>query len=506
MSRSAGVRGAGRRQGRALLGAGLTALLVLSGAAAGSATTGRVVVTDGVVEVQAEVRVGDVAAANQTDAVVDLTFTSDAGSVAASPGIVRVRGPQGEAQTLRTGTVDGSRQRVRPWFTSGDPAGTYTVDVLDLELDVTAADGTVRHLVMQQDAAATFVVRPESQLTVDVAPQVVPKGQKVYVHGDLAVAGPERMGSWARYVPAAGATVKLYLDPSGSAPRVYRGSATVDEDGHFGRELTADVSGTWSAEYAGTTSRALAREAAPMTVRTPASPVRSAIATTTVKGETLRARVIVPRSVTVGLTPKTLVADIAFLFPHQSGNATYLAVCHRTPSTCAGNDVFGDAQIWDDNTARELLYIDASYPAGTYRVGLYSGGFRTYQENESARVTFKESRTVTTFQVKHATRTGAKASRSRVAKGAGVVLSGRFSEARAKYGVAGYYGAKGAKLRVYFDPAGPAGPDYRKSVTTGAGGVYRVTVRPTKAGTWIVKYPGSSTRASSKDSVRVTVR
>ncbi|WP_402463700.1 hypothetical protein [Isoptericola aurantiacus] len=492
--------------GHRWISGGLALLLVLTGAGAGSASPERVVVTDGTVEVEASVRVDDVATGNETDVVVDLELSSEAGDVTASNGWVGFRGPDGDTVGAKVAArVDESRLRARMRLYSGADPGTYTVDIISLPVDVALPDGTVRQLAMEHDAVATFVARPESDLRLDVAPEAVARGQKVYVHGSLDVGLLDGRTS-AHPEPGAGEPVEVYFNPSGSAPRELRATLTADEGGYFGREFTADSSGRWSVEYAGTNTTAPAREDAWMSIRRVDGPSKSGVATTKVRGETLRARVTVPRSVTVGIRPKTIVADVSYLFPRDTANSSGLTACHHKPRVCDGRTVSTFSQIWDGNTERTLLYLDATSPAGDYAVTLESRGYRVYGSNDAADVDFSGNQTATTFRLKHTTRIGVHASKARAAKDTKVVLSGRLKEARAEYGVAGYHGVRGATVKVSFDPDGPGGPRYRKSVKTGKGGAYSVSVRPQRSGTWIVEFDGSPKKAADADKVRIRTR
>ncbi|WP_454850255.1 hypothetical protein [Promicromonospora soli] len=61
-------------------------------------------------------------------------------------------------------------------------------------------------------------------------------------------------------------------------------------------------------------------------------------------------------------------------------------------------------------------------------------------------------------------------------------------------------------VKLYFDPVGSTGPQYKKTVRTNSKGVYTTTARTSRSGKWIAKYPGTDLQAPSKRAVTITVR
>jgi hypothetical protein len=61
-------------------------------------------------------------------------------------------------------------------------------------------------------------------------------------------------------------------------------------------------------------------------------------------------------------------------------------------------------------------------------------------------------------------------------------------------------------VKLYFDPAGSTGPQYKKTVRTNSKGVYTTSYRTSVSGKWIAKYPGTDLQAPSQSAVTVTVR
>jgi hypothetical protein len=65
--------------------------------------------------------------------------------------------------------------------------------------------------------------------------------------------------------------------------------------------------------------------------------------------------------------------------------------------------------------------------------------------------------------------------------------------------------APNTSVKLYFDPAGSAGPTLQKTVTTGTNGTYSTTALTSSSGTWIAKYAGTTLQAPSQATVAITV-
>jgi len=71
---------------------------------------------------------------------------------------------------------------------------------------------------------------------------------------------------------------------------------------------------------------------------------------------------------------------------------------------------------------------------------------------------------------------------------------------------AGYRLSATTPVKLYWDPAGTAGAQYKKTVYTNTTGVWTTKYRTTASGRWIAVYPGAALSASSRSAVTITVR
>jgi len=101
----------------------------------------------------------------------------------------------------------------------------------------------------------TFHVKLPTALKVNASPEPAAYGETITVVGGLTHYSQSAKKSTAY----AGKKVDVYFDPKGAAPRAKVGSVTTNSKGGFTKRFTARTTGTWSAQFAGTSSYAAAR-------------------------------------------------------------------------------------------------------------------------------------------------------------------------------------------------------------------------------------------------------
>jgi hypothetical protein len=101
------------------------------------------------------------------------------------------------------------------------------------------------------------VVKKLTRLSVNASPEPAAVGETLTVSGKLTRA--TSASAKTAYVVYAGKTVDVYFDPAGAAPRAKVATVTTDSNGKFAKKFTAKTTGTWSAQFAGTSSYAAVR-------------------------------------------------------------------------------------------------------------------------------------------------------------------------------------------------------------------------------------------------------
>lgn len=109
----------------------------------------------------------------------------------------------------------------------------------------------------------SFKVQRPSKLTLDAKPEPVEKGDRVTITGRLQVLRfkDDYFGEGAYWANQSGQKVRLYFDPTGSAPRSYVTTVTTNSSGVYSWKWKSTKTGVWTAEYAGTASRAFVKSA-----------------------------------------------------------------------------------------------------------------------------------------------------------------------------------------------------------------------------------------------------
>lgn len=341
-----------------------------------------------------------------------------------------------------------------------------------------------------------------------LAPNAAPVGAPVQVQGYVADEGLFR--------PQVGVTVTVYFDPVGTLARRAVASAVTDDEGWFATTLQPRTSGTYEVlvvgggEVRGVNTRKF-------TVRPTSQTIRSAVTSASENGYTAKMRVVT-QDVVTGVEPQTVYLDAGIMVSGSHDNLydlPYLNNRRAEGRYGVGEFHAGGSAEWSSayNGVRTLR-MSAVHPAGLYDV-YYDGWVNVYQDRwdldgdgvtGAARIRMS-TKPITTIRVRRASTTTIAASSTSFTGARNIELHGSVRKVQlVSDSVAENRLAPNTALRLYFDPAGQAGPVYTKTVHTNSNGAYRTTVRTSRSGTWIAKYVGTSLQAPSKRSVSITVR
>lgn len=343
-----------------------------------------------------------------------------------------------------------------------------------------------------------------------VAPDRAPAGSPVQVHGYVG-------HGWRS--PAVGEAITIYFDPAGSAPRAAVATVSSDDNGWFAATFRPDISGTYDIIRPGEDENTVMGErTATFTSREAALPVRSVVVSGTRSGYTAKARVTV-QDVVTRVEPQTVHLDSGILTPGFPGNAIdsgpYMTN-RRAEGRYGVGEVYSTRQEpWRTSYSGTRTYrLSAVHPAGIYDVD-FLGPIAVFKDPwdadrdgilQDVRINMPGD-PVTTIRVRRASTTTIAASSTSFTGARNIELRGSVRKVQlVSNSVAENRLAPNTALKLYFDPAGSAGPVYTKTVRTNSNGAYRTTVRTSRSGSWIAKYVGTSLQAPSKRSVTITVR
>ncbi len=360
------------------------------------------------------------------------------------------------------------------------------------------------------DDAGSSSVGPQNSYTnynVYLAPNASTVGAPVQLHGYL-------WDSEAR--PSIGVELLIYFDPVGTAPREVVDTVITDGYGAFARTFTPRTSGTYEvvAQLAGYVA---GTNKADFTVRPADQTVRSGVISASKNGYTAKMRVTT-QDVVTRVEAQTVYLDMGIQTLGASAHSDrlpYLSNRRAEGRYRVGEFAApGSAKLTSNYSGVRAYRMSALHPAGLYDV--YSDDvvnvYNEYWDMDRDGITrFTEvqmpHKPITTIRVRRASTTTIAASSTSFTGARNIELRGSLrrvqlvSDTKAENRL-----APNIALKLYFDPAGQAGPSYVKTVRTGPTGAYRTTVRATRSGTWIAKYEGTSLQAPSKRSVTVTVR
>jgi hypothetical protein len=310
--------------------------------------------------------------------------------------------------------------------------------------------------------------------------------------------------------------VTIYFDPSGTAPRAAVATVTANDDGWFTKTLRPRTSGVYDILPRGS-GEIVGQGKATFTSRPASRPVRSTVLSATKDGSTAKVRVIV-QDVVTRVEPQTVYLDGAILTPGFPGIISIgpYMTNRRAEGKFGVSDVYAERkEIWRTNYSATRYYeLSAVHPAGLYSV-YFPGEIAVYQDRwdedddgllQDVRVPLPY-KVVTTVRVRRASITTISASSTEFTGAKTITLRGAVRKVKLITDTrAGLRLSPDTPVKLYFDPAGPAGPVYKKTVRTGSDGVYTTKVGTSVSGRWIAKYPGTELQAPSKRGVAITVR
>ncbi|MFJ3402799.1 hypothetical protein [Promicromonospora sp. NPDC090134] len=390
--------------------------------------------------------------------------------------------------------------------------GLYTVSVT-ADVDVTMVDGRVVTVPL----AGTDLFSTPLRASRDI-PELWTSPSSVPTGATITVSGVANMRDLAKgYVPAAGQPVELYFDPSGSAPETLRATLTTDSRGFFTSQQRTTSSGEWRALMPTTDAWRRAMTSATSSVRARSTTLREGVVLRTKNGLTVGHRLIT-HDVVVGLDPVTRRVDVANLDYSTGADGGYVMIASRR-----GEGYYADGydkHVWmqahGGGQSAPTFTFRPTLPAGVYDVGVTESmkacSTPDWVEQYSATYSCRhdimvDDSTVTTLVVKRASSTTVAASATSFTGPKTITLRGAVRKVQLVSNTkAAIRLSPNTPVKLYFDPAGATGPQYKKTVRTNSKGVYTTTYRTSMSGRWIAKYPGTDLQAPSQGAVTITVK
>lgn len=505
-------------QVRRALGATLGTMLLITGAgvAPASAAEGTVTVSSGGYEVTARVVVSDRDTATPYEIPVDIYLEHDGTAISLDRGSVIVTNPSGGQLGGATSLTEVGEGHLRavPRLQNGARIGDYRVSfTASVEVQGHAAPALVQVGAVD---LVTFQVRYRTMLEATARSGNQPTGAVTTVAGTM---GWLVRGATGEYDPVAatGAVVDIAFDPEGSAPRAKVGTATVSSSGFFQMDSRVTVPGRWYVSYAGTSELNPATVRLTQSARPRTRPVHQGTASRTSGNATARIRVTATDVVTT-LEPQTVRVDFGVMTFGKMRSIYGVHVDGRRGEGAYPNG----RHFWQPHSfAGELtagyvtMKMDALTPPGVYDVGadvVIGTCTRSYWVAwpSSGDCGMKEVRidddTITTLTVKRATITTISASSKSLTGPQTVTLKGSVRKLQlVSNREAAYRHSPKAPVKLYWDPAGSAAPQYKKTVYTNSKGVWAAKVPTSASGRWVAEFPGTSLHASSSRTVWIAV-
>jgi hypothetical protein len=492
---------------RLWLGATVGAALLVTGTGVAPSTAatreGSVTVTAGGYELTARVVVVDQSKARPHEAPVDIYLEHNGTAVTLDRGWVDVVGPDGEvlyAGGSALNEVAEGHLRAVPELISESPIGDYKVS-FEADVEIEGDQGPVGVRVAGRNVVA-FTVRYQTLMELTARSANLPTGAVTTLAGTLS--GP-------------GATVELGFDPDGPAGRRTVGSAKVDDMRFFRLNTPVTGPGKWYATYAGNATHHPVTTTVTQTARPHERPIHQGAAVRTQNGATAGLRLTTTDVVTT-LEPQRVRIDFGLTTYGSVGSTSGI---HLVARRGEGRYPYGRAYwpqhqfaFWADS-GYIAVTMDELTPPGIYDVG---ADIRVYSCTESQwadptssgcgnKAVSIDDDTITTLTVKRGTRISVAAASTSFTGPRTIGLKGVVRKLQlVDKDTAAYRLAANTLVKLYWDPAGPVGPAYRKTVYTNAQGTWSTTGRTTQSGRWIAKYPGSALSAPSQSTVAITVR
>lgn len=217
--------------------------------------------------------------------------------------------------------------------------------------------------------------------------------------------------------------------------------------------------------------------------------------TRTVSEGELTMKVSAPSSVTTKVSREVVVtvdATITATKPIASVDAYVTAENYGG----SGDFTFADFYKVSGSKYRAKLVMGSSALPGTWYLST-----RVWVDYTDEDYEYMTDDNILTVKVRAPGRLTVDATPEPVKKGGTVTVAGKAS----RWDGYGWKAAKRVTVRIYFDPAGSAGPKLKAKVTTTNAGKFSRKFKQTTSGTWVVKMEQTSkwTAATAKDSVRV---
>jgi hypothetical protein len=507
---------------RRVLGAAVGAVLLIIGAgvtpAGAEVREGSVTVTSGGYEVTARVVVGD-QHNGASEVPVDIYLTHNGTAVSLDNGWVAMYDSAGQQLYLGEpylSEVSEGHLRATPRRGPDNPIGDYTVSfVAFVYVDGDRGPALVR---IGATEIVTFKVRYLSALELTARSSNLPTGAVTTLAGTLGWHSGDDTGE-INPVAATGAMVDLSFDPEGSAPRKTVGQAKVSAMGYFRFDTRVTGSGRWYASYAGNEVQHPATDRVTQTARSHVQASHQGTAAGTRYGATAGIRVTTTDVVTT-LAPQDVRVDFGMTTFSRflSTSGMHLDGRRGEGKYPRGRDYWPRHRSIGGGTAGYgIVTMDAMTPPGVYDVGMGGTLFSTctkpwsdaYATSGSCgnKRQYISDNSITTLTVKRATRTSISASSKSFTGPKTITLKGSVKKLRlVTKTTAGYRLSATTPVKLYWDPAGTAGAQYKKTVYTNTTGVWTTKYRTTASGRWIAVYPGAALSASSRSAVTITVR
>jgi hypothetical protein len=501
---------------RRALGATVASMLLITGAGVAPATAvtreGTVTVSSGGYEVTARVVVSDRDTGTPYEMPIDIYLEHDGTAISLDQGWVDVTDPAGNqiwAGDAGLTEVEEGHLRAVPRLQNGALIGDYRVSFTAfVDVQGHAAPALVRIGAVN---LVTFKVRRPTMLEATVRSGNQPTGTVTTVAGNMG------WRVWddadGRYNPVAGtgSEIDIAFDPEGSAPRVKVGTATVSRTGFFRLDTQVTVPGWWYVSYAGTAEQNPATVRLTQSVRSRTRPVHQGTVTRNLG--TTGLRVTAPDVVTT-TEPQTVRVDFGVTTFSQLLSTYGVQLQGRRGEGLHpdGRNYGPRHKVSGGGSAGYIeMTMDGLTPPGVYDVGanvILATCTKFWSASGSCGMedVWIKDDTITTLTVKRATITTISASPKVLDEPRWVTLKGSVRKLQLVSNTeAAYRYSAEAPVRLYWDPAGSAAPQYEKTVYTNSRGVWAAKFLTSASGRWVAEFPGTSLNAASSRTVWIAV-
>jgi hypothetical protein len=180
---------------------------------------------------------------------IDVYYSSTGGSLELSSNYVGIESRSGYYyDSVKLSYVSSHHERGSFLVKGTDPVGTYYVDLYAGGI-ISAGDEIYDFLDVDRDHVTYFAVKRNTATSINVTPEPVKRNHYTNATGHVSKLVPYNYGLSSHYVSATYGRVHVYFDPTGSAPKKYVASASVNSHGNFVKSVKVTRTGTWSATY-----------------------------------------------------------------------------------------------------------------------------------------------------------------------------------------------------------------------------------------------------------------